>query len=195
MHPNEETQIRPNGANSTTSDSSSSPTSTSPKSGVGKSQTAREKIDEFCEKLEIYMNQKGLPHPLPRHIDHYINIPRSELTLLAAEDLGEMAYEILSYAYYLQDQQNRQLAKADRCKSEIDRIVAPVLTNYRDIYGKEEKWLSAIFDNEQAISFHNVEINARAAATRVSYLTARLESIARCLLEMQQTKRRQNAKS
>lgn len=120
-------------------------------------------------------------------------MPRSELNLQSAESLGEMAYEISSYSYHLQTVINQQLAKADKCKSEIEKLISPVIDNYRDIYNGEQKWLAAIYDNEHAKSFRNIEVNSRGVATRLSYLTGKLEQMGRCLLELQNTKRRQNA--
>jgi hypothetical protein len=138
------------------------------------------------------MVENGVPASLPRHIDHYINMPRSELSLQSPESLVEMAFEISSFTYHLQTLNNKQVAKAEKCKAEIEKLVTPVMSQYRDIYGKEEKYLAAINDNIHATEYRNVEINARAAATRTSYLTQRLDNIAKCLNDLANKKGRHN---
>lgn len=137
------------------------------------------------------MVEQGVPESLPRHIDHYINLPRSELATLPTDALGEMQFEIYSYVYHLQTVHNRQLAKADKCKYEIEKLIAPSLPNYREIYSSEQKWAAAVMDNDAARKYRDIEVNARAAATRTAYLTQRLENVARSLENI--VKRRHNA--
>lgn len=164
---------------------------TSP-NGDAKLKTARQKVEEFTKGLEIFMTNNGLPNPTPRHIDHYINMPRSELSLLPADAIEEIAYEIASYSYYLQNLQNKQTAKAEKCKSEIDLLIGHLLSNY-SVYGSAEKRMAAIHDNEHAREFQAIETNARIAISRTSYLTARLENLHKTLLALANTKRRQYA--
>jgi flagellin-specific chaperone FliS len=189
----EETEVRRDGANSTTSDSLSSD-GTNQSDGNPKYQTAQQKIDEFTVQLEAYLDKKAIPRPKSRKIDDYLNMTRHELGMMSDEDVGEIAVEISCYAYYMQDIINQQLAKAEKCRTEIERLVGPLLSNYKDCYGKEEKWIAAINDNIHATRFRKIEDNSRIAVTRMSYLSARLDTLAKSLLELQATKRRRNGK-
>lgn len=190
MQESEETQTSDDGASQTTSDSSSVDTPTPTTNGDGKSQTSDQKIDAFVAKLDKYMDERLLPRPKARRIDDHLNLTRHQLGLLSEEDVQEIAYEVYAYALYLQNVINHQQAKADRCKFEIERLVGPRLGNYRDCYGKEEKWIAAINDDGDARRFRECEVNSRIAATRLSYLVTRLDNLAKCLMEMKHTKRR-----
>ena len=174
-------QTSEDGANSTISELSSLDTTSQTISGPRESKTAIAKFDDYVDRLEKYVKFKGVPESLPRHVDHYLSMSRSELSKTSSRDLGEMAYELYATAYHIQTVNNLQLAKAEYCKHQIDKIYGRDMDNYSHIYGKEDKYLRAIADSETCQSYREIEINARGAATRTSYLTQRLENVAKCI--------------
>jgi hypothetical protein len=161
---------------------------------AGEPVSAKDRIDQRSEKLEEYLVKKGLPQPETRSIDQYLSMTRSELSRYAPEDLGEIAYEIDAYAYYLQDLINRHESKKFFCQCQIEALVGGVLSNY-NIYGQKEKWLAAIHDNDHARAFWENQNTHELVIQRLSYLSKRLEKISNTLENLQMTKRRFNAKT
>ncbi len=160
----------------------------------GNALSAKAKIDKRGSDLEEYLNKKGLPTPEPRSIDQYLGMTRSELSSYAPEDLGEIAFEIDSYAYYLQDLVNQHETKKEMCRFQIEAIIGGRLDNYK-VYGQREKWLAAIHDDDHAMAFWENQNTHEIVITRLSYLSKRLEQLSRTLENLQVSKRRFNAKN
>jgi hypothetical protein len=156
--------------------------------------SAKDRIESRSEQLEDYLTKKGLPKPEVRSIDQYLNMARSELSTYSGEDLGEIAFEIDAYAYYLQDLINRHESKKAFCQYQIEALVGGNLSNY-NIFGQKEKWLAAINDNDHARAFWENQNTHELVIQRLSYLAKRLESISRTLENLQMTKRKFNGKN
>lgn len=161
---------------------------------AGENLSAKDKINKRSEQLEDYLAKKGLPKPEVRSIDHYLAMSRSELSSYSPEDLGEIAYEIDAYAYYLQDLINQHESKRLFCQYQVEAIVGGNLSSY-NIYGQKEKWLAAIHDNDHAKAFWENQNTQELIIQRLSFLSKRLEQISRTLESLQTTKRRQYAKN
>lgn len=153
----------------------------------GKPLSAQDRINKRSDELEGYLSKKGLPQPEARSIDQYLAMTRSELSTLSPEDLGEIAYEIDAYAYYLQDLLNRHEAKRQLCQVQIDTIVGGNLGNYT-VYGQKEKWLAAIHDNDSALRYWEVQNTHEVVITRLAYLAKRLEKLSSTLEGLQRRK-------
>lgn len=160
----------------------------------GEPLSAKDRIDQRSEKLEEYLQKKGLPKPETRSVDHYLSMSRSELSRHSPEDLGEIAYEIDCYAYYLQDLINQHESKKSFCQYQIEAIVGGNLSNY-NVYGQKEKWLAAINDNDHARAFWENLNTQELVIQRLAWLRKGLEQISNTLTNLQMTKRRQYAKS
>lgn len=139
------------------------------------------KLQTFFDKLETYMKENGVPTSLPRDIDKYINMSRDELLSLSTDELGGIQYEINCLLYHIQTVHNKQLAKVNKCEYEINKLIATSLPMYDKIFGIKEKRIAAIQNNDVAVKFLEIEINASAAAKRMENIPQRLENIARTI--------------
>lgn len=139
-------------------------------------------MDDFLDKMSV-------PRPTPREVGHYLDMTRSELELQPAEELESMAFDIANWAYYVQDLYNQQSVKAGIAKAEIDKIIAPVLDQYQ-YCNSEEKRIRAVNDNDQAMSYQEIETKARLVMTRIDHLARRIEEVKRTMLTIAETKKR-----
>lgn len=156
----------------------------------GNDKSAAHKAKAFQAKIDEYRQKISVPTPLPRHIDHYINMPRSELGNLSEDDLKEIAFEIETYALYIQDKVNRHKMMVEHCRHNIFKTIGSDIRGYKDIYGQDAQWYAAIMDNEHAREWKEIEVNNQAIVTDLAYLATGLDRIARTVAELQQSKRR-----
>lgn len=138
------------------------------------------------------MRKKSIPVVAPRFVEHYLEMPRSELTLLPADTLGEMACEVLAHCYYLQHLDNENKAKVSWCDAQIDILIGPIFHNYEKVYGSKEKRLLAINAVPDALEWQDQKNAVEASAKITDNLAQRLEAFGKGLLQLETSKRRLN---
>lgn len=138
------------------------------------------KVVEYEGSIGRFAADRGLPNPLPRSIDDYINMSRSELRAMSGEDVAEAAWEVATYAYYLQDQSDKVQVRVQKLDHEINKIAFPAQHGY-DAYKTEDKVLLATLDDRLARELHELRAVALGYQARWNKLGYLLSDIARKL--------------
>lgn len=149
-------------------------------------------IEELIGLLDEYEGKCGLKKNLANNsVSKYLDMDGEVLSKLTSEECGEASYSLSNYALYLQREINRQHSIVKYCDVAIDGIIGRSIDNYGTQYSKyEHKRAAAISDNDVAKELSKVRNHADIRLITMSYLPARIESIVKTLLELQQSKRR-----
>lgn len=150
---------------------------------------AKDTLTKIEDELDNYLKNKGYVRIIKPAVEEYLEMSRSELRSLPTEELGEAAYDLSRYAYYLQGILNDIEAKIYICESQIRRLVGTKLDNY-NVFGIENKWIAAIADNDVARRFQVLKDKAAVLKIKLNYIPKRLEDLSKVVLEIQQTRRR-----
>lgn len=117
-----------------------------------------------------------------------------ELTSLPPDELGMVGFELARYSYYLQTVISFYQSRVMICRREIEKAVGTRLVDYAHVYGRDEKWIMAIADDEHATAWKRLEDVAHRALRSLEYLPNRLGEMLRAVLELQQSRRRVHGK-
>jgi hypothetical protein len=87
---------------------------------------------------------------------------------------------------------NREQARVRWAEEAVKRIIANKLRGAGSTYcSYEERKLLAIRNDDAALKVDGLRIKAQLRIDRISYMATRVENVAKALLDLQQTKRRQ----
>lgn len=167
---------------------------TEPQSGQTESKSL-----SLVEKLDVHLDgyeQKiGLP-PLVFETDieahAFLKMSRQQMEKLTPEDCGNGAYILRRYAFYLQRIYNRESARIKYIDSQIDKIIASEVNQYRAPSADERRKL-AIKGNDAARNLSNERNIHEARAERLAYLSQNVGYMASSLDSLQETKRKQRS--
>lgn len=148
------------------------------------------KLARMAKDLNENLARKGLILIAKPEVDHYLKMTRDELRSLPPEELEAVDYEIARYAYYLQTVMNDYLTKMNICRGEIEKAVGMNLGQYGNVYGRDEKWIAAIADDEYATAWRELEQKAFRSFQSLEYLPNRLAEITKAVINIQQERRR-----
>lgn len=153
---------------------------TSGDAGEVKFRTPRQKITDYVQRLVEFRNTKGIPHPASRPIDHYLSMGGADFRKCTREDLQEISCDLSSYAYYLKDLHNRQVASLNFCRDYISRAVGQRLRDYQDVYADNwDRRMMIIMDDPDLREFHEMEMELKGYVQHTDGLTAQLNYVAK----------------
>jgi hypothetical protein len=121
-------------------------------------------------------------------IDEYMRSSYDDLSRSHPDDLDKISYELARYAYYLQMVISFYHTKMLMCRREIERLVGSKIKNYTKIYGRDDKWMSAIADNAEATIWKTLEDEAYDSWKTLEYLPNRLGEMQKVVLHLQRGK-------
>lgn len=98
--------------------------------------------------------------------------------------LGESAFCLEQYAFFLQKATNREQARMARAEERLRRLLPSLLEQRRE-YMLEEKKLMAIGGSPQARELERQRVTARLRLESLAYMAARVASLARVFLALQ----------
>lgn len=143
--------------------------------------TAKEKVDNFMDKVEEYSASYGListdesPAPIADSVKQFLDYTDDDLNSLSKDDLGKMGVLCSQFAYHIQNAINIHNSRIKHTKYLIDKEIVPVKNNYSG-FRDEEKRLDAIFDNSYASSLYEIQTNCEAFVERWSWFAQRLDN-------------------
>lgn len=142
--------------------------------------------------LEEYEKGCGLPKiTMHSEAEQYLNMNHDDIQRLSAEYCGEAAVVLAQYGLHLQRHYNSELARITWAEDSIRRTITE---NINQVKGAsfEERKMQATKQNEYAFKLDQIKTWAKCRADKLSYLSSKVEFLARTFLDLQQTKRRQN---
>lgn len=163
-------------------------------SGEKESHPAEKRKSELEIALDNYENEMhfGAVHP-HNDIEDYLTMSRADISALTADDAGEIGFMLAQYSFYIQKTVNRHQAMMNWAEANIKTIVARTIDQYNAPYSTfEEKKMKAIAGNDAAMVFQQFIVEAKKRIDTLSYLSQKIESMSRAMLEIQQTKRKSN---
>jgi hypothetical protein len=156
-----------------------------------------ERISQIEASLDTYEKEVGLPpvtineSRINSITDFITNISVDKLRKLTAEESGEMAVLLAQMIFDVQRYYNKEYARFVWAESELDHFCG---VNARTIAGKfltfDERKNILIKSSSYASNLFSIKKGCKARMNRISYLPTRIEFIAKTLLDLQQTKRR-----
>lgn len=157
----------------------------------GNAESASQQLDKINKALAEYERSKGVPAITPHNeAEQYLNMPHTELRKMTPEQCGEAAVVLAQYGFHLQRAFNEEVARMNWAEDVAKRTIAGDVKQYQAPSFEERKML-AIRGNEYASKLDQIRSWAKARSERLSYLSSKVEFLARTMLELQQTRRRQ----
>lgn len=165
-------------------------------SGPGESLGVEARLDKLNATLDEWEKKQGLPPDFPAEVEHeareLLRMLPQTLKRLTATECGEGAFTLLQYAFFLQRVANKAQGEVRAAEEMTKRLVASHLSQQR-AYSYQERMLLALKENDAATKADNLRMLAQARLDRVSYLSSKAESLARSLMSLQNSKRRENS--
>lgn len=150
------------------------------------------RLNALLEDMNSYLSSHGLgKNTYNAIVDKYLGLSPDVLNKLDASELGEAAYLLSQYSFYLQRELNQKKAVIDWCDRNIDKLTMPVLSNYGDSFVKfEQKRMAAILENPVAVELAGIRGKALNQLTSLSDLPYRVEKMSDRLAALQATRRK-----
>lgn len=156
-------------------------------------------VDQRIEKVNTILNQYDENIGLSalhkdEDVEKILGMSYKELSSMSDEECGEGAFSMFQYAAFLQKENNRHSAILSWAKHYIDVEVGNRADQYAG--GKycsfEEKRTKALADqtNEYLTKLTRVMMQAKVYYEETNFIANRVSQIGSCLLELQQTKRK-----
>lgn len=142
--------------------------------------------------LENYQAKKGVLKIKPKNqAEIFLNMAKEEMRLLTAEECAEGIVILSQYTAYLQDLYNQEIARVHWLDAEIERIVAPLVIQYKaDYQPYEERKNLAIDGNDRTKELMRLKKYAQSAADRLFFMSNRIEVVTKAYTSLMQTKRK-----
>lgn len=157
------------------------------------SKTAKEELqywdkilDEYEMTLSIpnHSNENSLPSA---EINEYLSMSRDSIEKLTPEDCAQIAYRLGQFAFHIQRNLNREIARYNWSEDTVKEVIADEINNYKG-YGYIEKSIQAIKHNDKANSINQIRKYAKQRMDRLSYLANCIKNLSDIILAIQKTK-------
>jgi hypothetical protein len=151
---------------------------------------AKKKINSRIEQQTSYENSIGLP-PLPANNTDcsYLELTHEEISKMSAEQCGEAAGNIASYAIYIQRILNKERSILRWLEARINLEISPELNSYTGYYSNEHRRAVAITNNAYAKELEEMRITSQMKVDMLEGLPYQMNQLCKVLLEVQATKR------
>jgi hypothetical protein len=153
-----------------------------------------EKLDRMEKELRERWERKGTVFISKPEVEDYMHASYEELRMMEPESLDAFGYELARYSYYLQGLIGLYHNRMMMCRREIEKLVGRNIKNYSHIYGRDDKWMSAIADSEEATAWKELEDEAYYSWKILEYLPNRLGEIQKAVLYLQKERKSDGSK-
>lgn len=155
--------------------------------------TVEDRVKKLDAVLDEYETQAcGLRHNSPVKLKNeamnLLEIEPEELRRMTAEECGEAAVILNSFAFHLQRAVNREMGRAKWADASVKKAITHSLGQQRG-QSFEERRLLAIANDEAAAKLDQIGVQAQLRIERLSYLAAKAESVAKSFMGLQSTRR------
>ena len=126
--------------------------------------TGEEKLAEFVQAIDSWIEGKYVhTSTAPEEVPEALNFTRSTLNSLSNNDCAFYAYELYTYAEYIETLRTKENAILEWADSSIWYIISTVMQNYGTQYTKwQEKYYSAIKENPLASEILKIKNHSEA---------------------------------
>jgi hypothetical protein len=154
-------------------------------SQVGLLQRMESEIDEFMLRRGVIVPRSDAKT--------YLTLTHEELERMSPDEAGVAGYELARYAFYLRSIINFYKRRMKICEGHIRQLVGDKLGRY-PVYGREEKWIAAIADNDLARGWDAIRDKAERVLASIDEYPRDLQQMSRAMLELQQSRRQSHGK-
>jgi hypothetical protein len=153
--------------------------------------SAEERLTKCEEILDAYEKGIGISLQTTDEAERFLNLSRADLGKMSSEECSQGAYMLARVAAHVQKQINVHIARINWAKSNIDFAIINNLSQYGGQYATyEQRRTSAIKDNEFAMAFQKMLVQAQLRVDRLSYLVKPILTMCDTLRNMSQEKRK-----
>lgn len=157
--------------------------------------SAEARLSQVTDSLDGYAENLGLPKTLAGTVENEVgrllDMAPEVLWKLSGTECGEAAFLLTRFAMHLQNAVNREQARVRWSEESVKKIIAPTVGQQKG-YSYEERKMAAIRENDAATKIESLRVKAQLRIDRISYLSAKVESLAKALISLQQSKRGRN---
>jgi hypothetical protein len=160
----------------------------------GESESVESDLETMERDLAETLARKGLiliPKP---EVDEYMHMTYSRLSSLPPGELAMIGVELARYSYYLQTVIGFFLTRMTICRRQIEKRVGHKLVEYVNIYGKDEKWIAAIADDDVASRWKDLEHRAYLLFKNLEYMPNRVNEMMDMITMLEGNRRRLDGK-
>jgi len=151
--------------------------------------TTKDLVEKIDRTLDNYEKELGIRLELDNEATKLLNITKEELASFSAEECGISAYILSKFAFFLQKSYNKERARITWAEETIKTVICHQTPQYKS-YSYEERRLQATRNDEHARKLDDIRMYAKQRSDRIAYLSTRTDFMAKTLLDLQQTKRR-----
>ena len=159
----------------------------------GYNMNTKEQVDHWDKILDEYEQNIGLPRYSDNHnfstdeINQYLSMNRDAIEKLSPEDCAQISYRLGQFAFHVQRNLNREIARCNWAEEVIKETIADEINNYKG-YGYVEKSYQAIKNNDKALALNSIKKYAKQRSDRLSYVANSLKNLSDILLSVQRNK-------
>lgn len=146
-----------------------------------------EQLAKLNKMLDEYENHVQFKTRGGFEVENYLSMTKAQLEAMTPSQCGEIAAYLSAYSIYLQQQINRETAKAQWAESNVKLLLGRLIQEFDD-YAYEAKKVQAIRSSETATKLEKLRIVAQARVTALNYLPSRIEFFCKTLLALQNSK-------
>jgi hypothetical protein len=153
---------------------------------------AKQKLSKLDEILDELLKSYGISPLTSANSDvtQLLSLSRLEVNKMTAEECSEASYMLRSFAFNLQKEYNREIARVHWANEQIDKVVCKEIEQF-DKYAKyDQKRALAIANNSYAYRLNEISIYASARARRIESLADKASDIARAFNDISMSRRK-----
>lgn len=146
---------------------------------------------KLMEKINELQSTEVLSIKEPEEISEILNLNKSQLKSLSAEDLLINAIKLSQYAIYVKAKINKIKSIVSWCDANINSIIGRELQNTNG-YGLNEKSLIIKRNDNVAKELENVKVNLMVSATQIEDIDRKVEFMSNAIKALASEKRYSN---
>lgn len=162
----------------------------------GEQLSAKQQLAEFEKILNEYTDGIGLNRIQHNsEVSKILTLSRKELNGMDPEDCGECSFILSQYSSYIRKEHNRQRVRVHWAEKKLANLIARESSKYgfggdKARYTKYELLKGTIVAADGAAKvLDNIQTHAKAREIELEGLATEINTMAKALIELQQTKR------
>jgi cytochrome c biogenesis factor len=153
---------------------------------------AKDRLLRVESLLNEYQQRKGIIQlKVKNDVDIFINMSKEEMRRLTPEEACEAGIILTRYAAFIQDAYNIETGRIHWIDNEIRRTITQEMKQYAVRYQTfEERKQLAVMGNDYTAELDKLRMWAQATADRLSFMSNRIEMVAKAYMALAQIKRK-----
>lgn len=167
--------------------------------GTEKEQVVINRVAELDKILDEYLATHGVGNKaygllLTNESEPLLKLSRDDIRHMSPQECNEAAYVLGRLSLSITTENNKQKARMEWCKSQIDKTIATQINDYKD-YSYEAKKNQAIKANDYARKLNDIRIQAEARYNSLAYVAKEVQFLANLLKDQRWIKNDENRNS